>query len=211
MSRPLIQSRIRDLEEIFAASKDKRDVLEQLEYELRYRQVPRALALLELVQRAKSTTGAGRAVESPSAAHFLAAPMEQPRLDASEAYGPLVTAAQLSLLSLPTQAETDRIPIRALVQSVIASDHPIWPSGHVQPPPDSPSAMSSEDAYRHLKVAPGANWEAVEHARRVIVQKSSPLAIGASAAQRGPAIATARLANMAYAVLAANRSASCRT
>lgn len=52
MSRPLIQNGIGDLERLFQSSQGNAKTLESLEYELRFRSVPRATALLAKVRRA---------------------------------------------------------------------------------------------------------------------------------------------------------------
>lgn len=60
MARPLMQSRIGELENLFEASNSNLDVLHNLVHELQFRQVPRALALLERVQRAQAAFDAGK-------------------------------------------------------------------------------------------------------------------------------------------------------
>lgn len=52
MARPLMQHGVGQLEEMFAKAKADPKVLKQLENELQYRQVPRAVALLAEVQAA---------------------------------------------------------------------------------------------------------------------------------------------------------------
>ena len=52
MPRPLMQHGVGQLEEMFAKGKADAKVLKQLEHELQYRQVPRAVALLAEVQAA---------------------------------------------------------------------------------------------------------------------------------------------------------------
>lgn len=52
MTRPLARHGIAQLEELFAASLVDEKILKNLETELRYRQVPRAVSLLAQVQRA---------------------------------------------------------------------------------------------------------------------------------------------------------------
>lgn len=52
MTRPLMQQGVGQLEELFAKSKADVKVLKQLEFELQFRQVPRAIALLAQVQDA---------------------------------------------------------------------------------------------------------------------------------------------------------------
>lgn len=54
MTRPLRQTVVHQLEELFSRSRTNVFVLEQLEHELQHRKVPRAVALLEEVQAAIS-------------------------------------------------------------------------------------------------------------------------------------------------------------
>jgi hypothetical protein len=205
MPRPLMQSRIGDLEEMFASSRGMPDALKQLEHELQFRQVPRAVALLELVQRAKAAAQAKGVSNSPAPARPVAPPTEQPR-PAAPAQSPAPPTTQLSLLGLPAVPQTVRLPIDTPVAPVAAPAQPPRPSAPAQVAPALPT-VSVEDAYRLLKLAPGATWEAVEQARRTAVQKSSPLGSGTPAAHPGAALAAARLANEASAALAASRMA----
>lgn len=175
-----MQSRIGDLEDLFATSSAKLDVLRQLEHELQFRQVPRALTLLEQVQRAQAsasaaTSGAGSATGRAAAA--------------GSAVRPMAATGQLSLLPTPTLVRTPQVSGHTAI------------SGAQAPAP----AMSLEAAHKILKVAPGVPWDAVELARRKIVQPSSPLTNGVEADQRARFLATARLVNDAYAVLASAR------
>ncbi len=64
MPRPLRPHGVAQLEELFANSKSDARVLKQLEHELRYRQVPRAVALLAMVQAAMHKAGAATAVSA---------------------------------------------------------------------------------------------------------------------------------------------------
>jgi hypothetical protein len=73
MPRPLMQHGIGQLETLFASSKVNLKVLKQLEHELQFRQVPRALALLEQVQAAIPTAGS-----APAPAETGSVPVKQP-------------------------------------------------------------------------------------------------------------------------------------
>jgi hypothetical protein len=204
MTRPLMQSHIGDLEEMFSAYEGKLDVLRQLEHELRFRQMPRALALLERVQRAMATAGTGKPSSPPSPP---AQPVAAVRPTVS-VQGAVVPANQMSILvPQAIEAHPEHRPV-----SMVSAPVPSAPAAQVQPPraPEAqpaPPPMSVADAYRLLNVAPGSSWETIERARRTAVQKSSPLGKGTPDAQGGAALRAARLANAAYKALAAARIA----
>lgn len=202
MPRPLMQSRIGDLEEMFAAAAAKPDVLRQLEHELQFRQVPRALTLLDKVQRAKVAASTVRPAEPVASAKAVALPAKQD----VPTRRPATTAAQMSFLNpLAVTAQPEHRP---LVSAPSSSAPPAQPPRQIPPAPvQIAPAMSLADACRLLNVAPGASWEAIEQARRAAVQKSSPLRKGFPEAHRGSALAAARLANAAYAALATARIA----
>jgi hypothetical protein len=190
MSRPLMQSRIQDLEDLFATSRAKLDVLRQLEHELQFRQVPRALTLLEQVQQAQAS--ASTATGGATAAGFPVRPMA-------------ATGQQLSLLETPTLVCAPQVSGHTAVSGAQVPV-PTTMSAFPQPTAQTPApAMSLDAAHKLLKVAPGAPWDAVELARRKVVQPSSPLTKGVTTDQRAKFLATARLVNEAYAVLASAR------
>jgi hypothetical protein len=208
MTRPLMQSRIGDLEDLFASSRSKLDVLRQLEHELQFRQVPRAQALLEQVQRAQAS---GRPAIAGAANPGTTKPgndVSTARPTAAKTGGQPVTASgQLSLLlTTPTLAQPAQV-------SGGTNDPPVHVPAPPPPKPVSPQpeaqapvpSVSIEDAHKLLKVAPGAPWELVELARRKAVQPSSPQSKGVQADQRAKLLAAARLANAAYAVIASAR------
>ncbi|MEY4749631.1 MAG: hypothetical protein RIQ60_1845 [Pseudomonadota bacterium] len=205
MPRPLMHLRIGDLEEMFASAAGKPDVLRQLEHELQFRQVPRALTLLDKVQRSKAAAVAGRPVEPLAPATPVATPEKPAEAPVQNAAPP---AVQLSLISTPAlSVQPERRPLISALTSTSTPAQPPRP-GVPAPARPVPPAMSLADACRLLNVAPGASWETIERARREAVQKSSPLGTGTSDAHRGPALAAARLANSAYAALAAMRCTS---
>jgi hypothetical protein len=197
MPRPLMQSRIGDLEAMYAASMGQLEVLGQLEHELQFRQVPRALVLLDLVQRAKAVAGAVKGDRLVPAGPLKSAETTQ--------RSGVVAPTQLSLLSTPVEAGAERMHVPVSDHLIPARVQAPSPSAPRMTPVVPPPSMSVDDACRHLKVAQGAPWELVEQARRRAVQPSSPLVQGGSDDQRNSALAAARLANAAYAVLAATR------
>lgn len=203
MLRPLMKSRIGDLEDMFAASSGEPEVLLQLERELQFRQVPRALALLEKVQQFKATAGAVGATEPMASLKAVVAPAKQGGWVQNSA----APAAQLSLLGPRAAAQLERQPM-------VSASLPVYPpakSSRPIPPALIQAAapeMSLADACRLLNVATGASWESIEQARRVAVQKSSPISKGTPDANRSSALAAARLVNAAYAALSTARCAS---
>jgi hypothetical protein len=191
MFRPLMQSRIGELEDLFATSRSKLDVLRQLEHELQFRQVPRALTLLEQVQQAQVPTSAatGSADSSPGSASA-----------ASSAVRPMDVTGQLSLLPTPTLVLAPQVNGHAAISRAQVPT-PSLPTAQAPAP-----AMSLEAAHKLLKVSPGVPWATVELARSKAVQPSSPLLTKDLAAdQRARLLATGRLVNEAYAVLASAR------
>ena len=164
-------------------------MLRQLEHELQFRQVPRALMLLEQVQQAQASasTATGRATAAGS-----------PGL-------PMAATEQLSLLETSTFVRASRVRDHTAVsgaQLPVSPPMSAFPQRSAQRPAPT---MTLDAAHRLLKVPPGAPWEAVELARRKAVQPSSPLTKGVPADQRATFLASARQTNAAYAVLAAAR------
>lgn len=208
MPRPLMQSRIGDLEELFASSRGNRDVLKQLEHELQFRQVPRALTLLEQVQQAKAsavaTTGVAAAPRTTTTA--VNAPTAN-AIGAARAEKTWPPSGQMSLLTVPMSGQAEGA-------SGTPAYAPVKASAQLQaklvPPPLAPQAsgltVSLEDAHKLLRVVPGAPWEVVELARRKAVQLASPLSRDVPVGQRQTMLDTARSVNAAYATLAFARS-----
>ena len=178
MARPLMQKGIAELEAMFGATPSDARVLKQLEAELRHRQVPRAVTLLEKVQRAL-----------PAAAAPATRAVEPPRQPVAAKVAP---QPELWPVGEPV-AQTSEPPVR-----------------EVQLPPESgakPSvaplpSLSVEAACQVLKVPPTAPWEAIELARRQLVDLAHPRRVAALAAdKRAAAQETARQANAAYTAL----------
>ncbi|WP_228535768.1 hypothetical protein [Noviherbaspirillum malthae] len=173
-----MQLKITDLEAMFAEAGTDTKQLKKLEAELQYRNVPRAIALLDKVQKAiKLAKTASLASPAPcKAAPDLEQPLtpppgRQPQLW-DEPKSPLPVAAPVS--SAPAHAvakpSTSLPPAAAL--------HPAKPATPVTTVEDDDVEQVPwplpEEAYKILKVAPSANWELIEKARRQLVQHSHP-------------------------------------
>lgn len=182
MQRPLMQHGVGQLEQMFAKAKADPKVLKQLEHELQYRQVPRAVALLAEVQAAMY----GGTPATPP----VAAPPQQ------STTAPASAPAQSSLWERPPAAHLAATP--PVAQPRPTSFRP--PVAMPQSPPLP--TMPLEDACKVLKTTPGATWESIEQTRRLLVQQSHPsLLKPLSNERRAQALADARRANAAYATL----------
>jgi preprotein translocase subunit Sec63 len=88
----------------------------------------------------------------------------------------------------------------------------VWPSpgpstATITDPRDDTPAITIEEAYKVLKVAPGTAWESVEQSRRQLILQSHPERIALlSGAKREEVLADARRVNLAYATLSKGRS-----
>ena len=187
MPRPLMLHGVGQLEEMFANSNTDAGVLKQLELELQYRQVPRAVALLAEVQAAMYGTrdAAAPAPATPHTPHV--SPPRQPDLWTH----PYTRSTSAGLPDAPA-------PVSAPA-STSAAAAPL--------PQRAASTTTVEDACKMLKTLPGATWESIEHTRRLLVQQSSPLRTSKmSADKRAQALAEARRVNEAYATLSTRRT-----
>lgn len=178
MPRPLMQHGVRQLEELFAESKSDQRVLKQLEHELQYRQVPRAVALLAEVQAAMDGT-------APFPASSAEAPSPQP--------------SRWDVPGLPTvQSTTSGVPP---IATPVAA-RPVVAPDTGEPASPKAAAMPLEDAYKLLKATPSATWESIEQTRRLLVQASHPEKLrNQPASKRAQTLAEAGRINAAYAVL----------
>lgn len=180
MSRPLMQHGVGQLEQMFAQATADPRVLKQLEHELQYRQVPRAVALLAEVQAAMyGGTPATPPVTAPASAP------EQP-----------------SLWERPSPVAPAATSVAARPQSIAPAVSP--PVARPQSPPLQ--IMPLEDAYKVLKTTAGATWESIEQTRRRLVQQSHPSLLKPLNDEKcAQALTDARRVNAAYAALQAAR------
>lgn len=192
MARPLMQHGVGQLEELFAKSKTDQKVLKQLEHELQYRQVPRAVALLAEVQAAMYGLSPAPATAPMAKAPATAvAPQPQPSLwDAP-----------------PLPATRPPAPAPPVVAAPVAARPALAPAPARSATPPAP-VMPLEDAYKLLKATPGSTWESIEQTRRLLIQASHPEQLkNLPEAKRGHALADASRVNAAYATLSQARCA----
>jgi hypothetical protein len=188
MSRPLMQLRVGDLEAMFARSKTDVKVLKQLEHELQYRQVPRAVALLAEVQAA--TYSAGPAAPAPEP------PKSAPRPSPQQ----------------PGLWERPATPLTGPVAAPIAAPPPAEPI-KAHSPPAAPKTLQAaqptmlvEDAYKLLKTTAGSNWQSIEQTRRQLVLHSHPARLKLMSPERRlQALEDAKRVNAAYMALSRAR------
>ena len=201
--RPLMHNGVKELEQMFVRGKGDPKVLKQLESELQYRQVPRAVALLAEVQAAMyggavapqvlamPTVPTHPAVRTPAPAQVPAAELasQQPNLWEPPAAPPTVATPRVA-------------PVRAAISVV---KPPEAPPVATRSPAFLP-AMPLDEACKILKTTPGATWETIEPTRQALVQQSHPLRWKAlTAEKRAQVLAEARRVNAAYAALSQAR------
>jgi|GEM_PF-1634599 len=190
MARPLMQHGVGQLEVMFAKGKADPKVLKQLENELQYRQVPRAVALLAEVQAAMYGG-------TPTVSQVATVPAPPPALQLT----PAPVSQQPDLWGRPAAPPVVAAPPAAPVRTVTPAAKPPE-AASVAKESASPPAMPLEDAYRVLKASPGATWESLEQTRRTLVQQSHPTRWKTmSPEKRAQALAEAKRVNAAYAAL----------
>lgn len=189
MARPLMQHGVGQLEELFAKSKADAKVLKQLEHELQYRQVPRAVALLTEVQ----------------AAMYGLSPADAPTPVAKPPAPRPAPAPQTSLWADAPPAARPAEPPPLVVAAPVAPRPAVAPASARPVTPPAPT-MPLEDAYKLLKATPGSTWESIEQTRRLLVQASHPEKVRAlPEGRRSQALAEAKRVNEAYATLSMAR------
>jgi DnaJ-domain-containing protein 1 len=189
MSRPLMQQGIGQLEAMFAKGKADAKLLKQLEHELQYRHVPRAIALLTKVQAAIHggvLATQAPAAPAPPAARTTAPISQQPDLWGRPATPPVVSPPASVRTVTPAVRQPELTPV---------TESP------APPPP-----MPLEDAYKVLKATPGTTWESIEQTRRTLVDQSHPSRWKKLSAEKSAqALAEAKRVNVAYATLSQTR------
>lgn len=188
MPRPLMQHGVGKLEEMFVTSKSDANLLKQLEQELQFRQVPRAVALLAKVRAAMSAGAAAPKAQT--------APASLP----ARATGPISQQ--------PDLWERPAIPPASPPAAVRAAAPAVRPQEPllVARTAASPVAMPLEEAYKVLKATPGATWDSIEQTRRTLVNQLHPSRWKPlSAEKRAQVLAEAKRINAAYAALSLTR------
>lgn len=165
--------------------------LNRLSHELQFRQVPRAIAPLEKVE--KALAGSRVAPTAPPFSGSNAAPATVPSA------GPVAPVQQADLWGT---ASADRAIVAPRVVMPPLAARPV-PAASVTPPqkaPPSPSAstLSVDEAHKVLKATPDSTWESIEQTRRQLVQLAHPYHLAALREEkRPPVIAEAKRANAA--------------
>lgn len=190
MTRPLMQRGVEQLEALFKASKGDLVWLRQLEDELKHRQVPRAVALLEKVRAAMAALNsqAPKASGAPPAP-TVAGPAAQPELwERPVVNAPVVPPAVAPKPSTPPVSVAPR------------------PAPAPQPAPPAVPSMPLEEACKVLAVTLATPWQEVESARRKLVDVSHPERLAALPSERKDQMRfVARRANAAYLALSAGK------
>lgn len=183
MTRPLMQHGVAQLEEMFAKGGGDLKVLKQLENELQYRQVPRAVALRAEVQAAIDSATPPRLTPARPPAP------QQPNLWERAAAPHAAMEAPPALPSRPT-----------------TPNRPADPSATPNPAHSPAPTMPLEDAQKLLKATAGSTWESIEQTRRQLVQQAYPGRLKSmSPERRAQVLAEARRVNAAYVALSQMR------
>ena len=195
MPRPLMQHGVGQLEEMFAKGRADPEVLKQLENELQYRQVPRAVALLAEIQAAMG----GATHMAPPVVPVQPPKPETPLATQTDMWsGPPVVPAMPTPIVVPSRPAAGL----ATQAATVASPKP--------PPPTE--AIPVELAYKLLKVTPASTWESIEQTRQQLVRQSHPARTrGLSPALRAQALAEAKRVNGAYLALSQLRCGGRKT
>ena len=186
MPRPLMQHGVGQLEEMFTKRNYDPNVLKQLENELQYRQVPRAVALLAEVQAAMYGVSLAEppvAAPSPSATKQMIPPVKPPE---------------------PAIEPFDLLPAPP---PIMAQPRPPSVASESRKPPRPPSlAIPVDDAYKVLKATPASPWESIEQTRNLLVLQAHPSRVASlSTEKRAQAQTEAAGVNAAYLRLSAVR------
>ena len=190
MPRTLMQHGVGQLEEMFDRGKADPKVLKQLENELQYRQVPRAVALLAEVQAAMNGGAAAQQVPIVPAPPPARAPAPAPVSQQPDLWG---RSTAPPIVAVPPAA-----PVRAVTPAVKPPEAPPVAAKAPASPPDMPL----DEAYKVMKATLGATWESIEQTRRTLVQQSHPSRWKKlSAEKRAQTLTEARRVNAAYAAL----------
>lgn len=176
MARRFQQLEIVGLEDLFVKSEGELQVLRDLEYELRHRQVSRARSLLVKVRAAiKAVPITEIGVTTPP---HRSEPQVQGESDLFE-FEPIRLFEQKPSGS-PVKLESEEQTIREIPWMVLP------------------------EAYKMLKATPGDSWESIELTRRELVQRASPVL--AADGKREQLQSDAERINVAYRLIALDRT-----
>ncbi len=188
MARLFMQHGVGQLEGMFAKGQADPNVLKQLENELQYRQVPRAVALLSEVQAAMYGSSPARppaAIPASPTTRPLFPPVPQPE--------PVARLVNRSTAPPPT---------------IIQARPPSEAAMSLEPPARPLVEIPVDDAYNLLKATRGSTWESIEQTRHQLVQQSHPERVRLlSPERRSQVLSEAKRVNGAYLALSELRCA----
>lgn len=200
--RPFISKRIDELEQMFKGSGTDFPTLKGLENELVHRSTPRAVGLLRAVK--KNLLQPKLISRTPEPSLFGPPPLSA----MASSTQPRRTTPLPELIQKPSTPIQPASPPQETGRPVVASYPPTREGPIPSPAPENPHSksgnaiMSAEEACKVLQVAAGAAWEAIEQARRFVVQKSNPSKIRSLPLERQRTILEqARRANTAAQIL----------
>lgn len=204
MTRPLARLGVDELEALFETSKHDLPALKRLIGELAYRNVPRAITLLEKAQRELKFVESHRK-ESVSGT--------SPPMDSRDLVGtptPSQNGFEFDDPIFPPTELPKRPPSQELVAAVVQPAPVVLPvptTTEAEVPEPASIEMSVEQAYSVLKVTSALPWDAIEFSRRQLVARAQPDRVAKlELAKRQAFQDGARDANIAYKVLLQARS-----
>ncbi|RJG05355.1 hypothetical protein D3870_04365 [Noviherbaspirillum cavernae] len=202
MARPLLRHSIVELEQMFSVAKGDTKKLRALESELKHRNVPRAVTLLDKVQRAlrgAKLTPKAPETNEPVAKSAATCPSQQGALwgeESKSARNNVVGTTTAQPAKPPPAPVPVEPPAKPSASTALASN-----------PQVVAASLSVDEAYKVLKATPGSTWEAIEQTRRQLVQQAHPERVaGLSTEGRMQVQADAKRANAAYALLLQTRT-----
>jgi DnaJ-domain-containing protein 1 len=196
MPRALMRHSIVELEKLFSSSQGDVGTLQSLADELKHRNVPRAVALLEKVQRTLPSPVSSMSAASSSVFKAAAPAPAQGALWSDEPKPARKTRPTTP--GGPAKAPASPLAVRPTNAPALLTI--------AAKPAEAALPMSAEEAYKVLKATPGTSWEEIEQTRRQLVQQAHPdRVVELSPERRVQAQQDAKRANSAYTVLIEKR------
>ena len=195
MTRPLMQQGIAQLESLYSTAITDVKSLKQLQHELQFRQVPRAVVLLEKVEKALAGSQVSPAAPPFSGSNAAPATVSSPGLVAAVEQADLWGTAPADRAVVAPRVVTPPPVVRPAPAATVTTPQKAPPSPAV-------STLSVDEAHKVLKATPSSTWESIEQTRRQLVQLAHPDHLASLRQEkRSSVIAEAKRANAAYAVL----------
>lgn len=219
MARPYQRMTAVELEVLFVQAEGDLGKLEKIEHELKRRSVPSALRLLEAVQKEKAKLSGDKEFEQLEIPDFMAPVVKSRPAQATSTNTPVPKQAGLGLDMPGFDIATGGVGVDSAVVTPASKKNLVTaPSAPTRNPIVQVSVLAkavlpaieltTEQAYRMLKVPATANWELIEASRGALVAKAQPDKIVAlPPTQRAALQEEARQVNAAYKLLLQLRAA----